>query len=148
MSFDPQVSRRTVLAVGAAGGVGSLVLAGCSNGSSGGDGSGGGSGGAPSQSAGKPLTALAAVPVGGAKAVKLPDGSPAVVFRSTATSAACFSAICTHEGCTVAPQGSKLDCPCHGSQFDAATGKVLRGPASQPLPRIDVSVTGGNVVTA
>ena len=40
------------------------------------------------------------------------DGSPAIVARPTATTAVAFSAICTHEGCTVNPAGSELDCPC------------------------------------
>src|SRR5436190_13150789 len=57
------------------------------------------------------------------------------------------SATCTHQGCTVnRPQGGHVNCPCHGSIFDAATGRVLRGPATQPLPEIPVSVQGGNVV--
>jgi Rieske Fe-S protein len=60
----------------------------------------------------------------------------------------CFSAICTHEGCTVLRSGNRLDCPCHGSVFDALTGAVLNGPAAEPLPRIPVRVTGGKVVLA
>jgi Rieske Fe-S protein len=141
MSSDPRITRRTVLAAGAAG-AGVAALAACSNGGSGSPAA------ATSQPSGKSLTAITAVPVGQCKSVELPDGSPAVVFRSGADAAACFSAICTHEGCTVAPNGTKLDCPCHGSQFDAATGKVLRGPATSPLARIDVSVADGKVVTA
>jgi cytochrome b6-f complex iron-sulfur subunit len=48
-------------------------------------------------------------------------------------------------GCTVNAQGNKLSCPCHGSEFDALTGKVLRGPAASPLPSIPVTVTNGDV---
>ena len=33
-------------------------------------------------------------------------------------------------------------------RFSALTGKVLNGPATQPLPQIPVTVTGGKVVTA
>jgi Rieske Fe-S protein len=131
------------LIVGASG-AGAAMLAACSGGSSTPSGGGGSD---TSQPAGKPLTALNAVPVGQAKAVNLPDGRPGVVARPTATTAACFSAICTHAGCTVAANGATLDCPCHGSQFNAVTGKVLRGPATQPLESIPVSVSGGNVVT-
>lgn len=123
-----------------AGGAGAVVLAACSGGSE---------PSAPkSQRAGTQITAVAAVPVGGAKAVSLPDGSPAIVARPTASTVACFSAICTHAGCTVAVHGAKLDCPCHGSQYDALTGRVLRGPAPRALPPIPVRLSGSEVVTA
>lgn len=58
-----------------------------------------------------------------------------------------FSAICTHLGCTVAPAGNRLDCPCHGSVFDAFTGKNLSGPAPRPLPGVVVHVAAGQVLT-
>jgi len=49
-----------------------------------------------------------------------------------------ISLTCTHQGCTVQPQGDgQLLCPCHGSLF-AADGTVLRGPAQQGLARFDV----------
>jgi len=100
------------------------------------------------QPAGKKLVALADVPVGGAKAVNLPDGTPGVVAQPTAGTAVCFSAICTHNGCTVAVHGKELDCPCHQSRFNAFTGAVLQAPATSPLPKIPVKVSGGDVVTA
>jgi Rieske Fe-S protein len=135
-------TRRAVLLAGA-GGAGMAVLAACST--AGGD----SSGGAPaSQSAGETLVTLADITIGRCVAVTLPDGGPAVVARPTAEGAVCFSAVCTHLGCTVAPNGAKLNCPCHGSQFSALTGKVLQGPASQALPRIPVTVRNGKVVTA
>ena len=41
------------------------------------------------------------------------------------------SAICTHMGCVVRWNSLEacFDCPCHGSQFAAADGSVLNGPA-------------------
>jgi nitrite reductase/ring-hydroxylating ferredoxin subunit len=136
---DDQPTRRAALLAGA-GGAGVLALAACSPRT-------GGAAQPTSQPAGRQLVALDAVPVGGAKSVSLPDGSPAVVARPTSTSAVCFSAVCTHEGCTVAPNGNRLDCPCHGSVFDALTGAVRNGPAVQPLQRISVRVVAGKVVT-
>jgi Rieske Fe-S protein len=137
---ESSVSRRAVLAAGA-GGVGVVALAACSAG-------GGGASPPTHVSAGKQLTALSTVAVGEAKSVSLPDGSPGIVARPTAGTAVCFSAICTHQGCTVAPNGNRLDCPCHGSRYNALTGAVINGPATQPLAKIPVTVTNGQVVTA
>jgi len=147
MTMDSPMTRRTLLAASAAGaGAAALssTLAACSAGSSGSGGSGDSSG----QPAGRKLVALADVPVGGAAAVKLPDGTPGVVARPTAAEARCFSAICTHQGCTVAVKGKELDCPCHGSRFNALTGAVLSGLAPRALDKVPVTVKGGEVVTA
>jgi Rieske Fe-S protein len=70
-----------------------------------------------------------------------------VITRDGAGAVHAVSATCTHQGCTVAaPRRGVVTCPCHGSQFDAATGKVLRGPATAPLPTVDVRVQGNSVV--
>ncbi|MGA3148518.1 MAG: Rieske (2Fe-2S) protein [Acidimicrobiales bacterium] len=52
-----------------------------------------------------------------------------------------FDAICPHAGCTVAYQRSAhlIACPCHGSEFDAGTGDVIRGPATRGLTTISVT---------
>src|SRR3954447_8337088 len=139
MTMDTTMTRRALLGAGAAG-AGAAALAACTSSTSG--------GGSKAQTSGHKLVALADVPVGGAAAVTLADGSPAVVARPSAGAAACFSAICTHNGCTVAVKGKQLDCPCHQSRFNAFTGAVLQGPASSPLPKIPVKVSGGEVVTA
>ena len=49
-----------------------------------------------------------------------------------------FSTSCTHAGCRIG-KGTEtvLQCNCHGSQFEAATGKPLRGPAIKPLNELD-----------
>ncbi len=91
---------------------------------------------------GQLLAAVAAIPQGGGKIVQNP---PVVLIRSGAQVHA-FSAICTHQGCTVATVANgTIDCPCHGSKFDAATGKVVAGPAPSPLPKIAVTVRNGEV---
>jgi Rieske Fe-S protein len=132
-------TRRTVLLTGA-GGIGAVALAACA--------AGGAAGGPkPSTKRDEPVAKLADVGVGTAIGATLADGAPVIVSRPAAGRVVCLSAICTHAGCTVAPSGTTLNCPCHGSQFDALTGKVLRGPATQPLPRIDVTVRNGEVVT-
>ena len=137
---DSTVSRRAVLAGGVAG-AGVVALAACTP--------GGGAGVAPktNQSAGQRLESLDKVPVGQAVSVQLPDGSAGILARPTASTAACFSATCTHQGCTVLPAGQQLQCPCHGSVFNALTGAVINGPAAQPLAQIPVHVAGGEVFT-
>lgn len=130
-------TRRTVVVLGATA-AGASLLAACSGGGSGGSAGSAASGGA--------LVALADVPVGGAVAAKDASGAPVVVAQPTAGTAVAFSAICTHMGCQVAPAGNQLNCPCHGSQYDAATGAVLRGPAAKPLPPVAVHVANGQVV--
>jgi Rieske Fe-S protein len=70
-----------------------------------------------------------------------------VLTRSGGGAVHAVSATCTHQGCTVgSPRHGVVTCPCHGSQFDAATGKVLRGPATEPLPTVAVRVQGDSVV--
>lgn len=59
-----------------------------------------------------------------------------------------MSAICTHQGCTVATiEGGTINCPCHGSKFNL-DGSVAAGPASKPLPPKQVSVDGEFIVLA
>jgi nitrite reductase/ring-hydroxylating ferredoxin subunit len=41
--------------------------------------------------------------------------------------------------------GKTLMCQCDGSQFDVTTGRVLRGPATQPLVLHEVSEKGGDI---
>jgi glycine/D-amino acid oxidase-like deaminating enzyme/nitrite reductase/ring-hydroxylating ferredoxin subunit len=57
------------------------------------------------------------------------------VYRTGEGEVLAFSARCPHLGCAVrwSPQEKSWDCPCHGSRFDAQTGAVLNGPASDPL---------------
>jgi nitrite reductase/ring-hydroxylating ferredoxin subunit len=59
-----------------------------------------------------------------------------------------FDDLCTHEGCQLSAgilTGTTLMCPCHGSQFDVASGGVLRGPAKRPLTTYDVREQGGEI---
>lgn len=91
------------------------------------------------------LTSLNALPVGGIVAVTI-DKIPAFVVRPAENTIGAFSAICTHQGCTVTDGGDALDCACHGARFARMTGAVLRGPATEPLPPIAVHVNGNDVL--
>ena len=55
------------------------------------------------------------------------------------------STVCTHMGCSVGAAGKQLDCPCHGSVFDAQTGAVVNGPAQTPLQSYQVAQVGNEI---
>jgi Rieske Fe-S protein len=94
---------------------------------------------------GSPLARLADVPSGGGVVVK--DAN--VVITRDATQVHAFSATCTHQGCTVdGVTDGRITCPCHGSAFDATTGKVVQGPATTGLAPVDVTVTDGEITLA
>ncbi|MBO4256003.1 Rieske (2Fe-2S) protein [Streptomyces griseorubiginosus] len=70
-----------------------------------------------------------------------------VVSRGENGSLKAYSTICTHAGCPINKlEGTTLVCPCHGSEFDARTGKVLRSPATEPLHALPVATRNGKIV--
>ena len=80
-------------------------------------------------------------------AIKLqPAGHPDPIYvLAGASGFAALSPICTHRGCTVDVNGSRLVCPCHGSTYDRE-GRVLKGPAERALRRYQVSREGDSLV--
>jgi 3-phenylpropionate/trans-cinnamate dioxygenase ferredoxin subunit len=61
-----------------------------------------------------------------------------------------FDDTCTHSGCSLAHgslEGTTVTCACHGSQFDVASGAVLRGPAQRPVRSHQVEVRGSDLLT-
>src|SRR5215213_8584672 len=120
----------------------------------GGGGSGGSGGGSKKSSggdAGAGGTAIASESeVAPGSALKFEDsGNPAFLVHLDNGKFVAYSAICTHQGCTVAYKDGNLACPCHGSVFDPANGaSVVAGPAQRPLPEIPVKVRGDEVVKA
>lgn len=90
-------------------------------------------------------TALAAV-------ADIPDGGSlvanGVLLARTGNTVTGRSPVCTHAQCTVAAAMAEAECPCHGSKFNASTGAVLNGPATEPLPEVAVTVKDGNVFPA
>ena len=78
------------------------------------------------------------------------SGSPGVLFKSK-TGVYAYSAVCTHEGCTVQYNSASknLQCGCHGAVFDPGKdGTVVTGPTNKPLPKIKVAVEGAWIVEA
>ena len=172
--LEEKISRGRFIRLGGALGVGAAsasVLAACGGG--GGESGSGGSGGGGSQgggsNTGEPNTGE---PNGGGgsnqtqaaggqaiaqtsevapdSAVEFRDsGSPALLVHLDSGDFVAYSAVCTHQGCTVAYQDGQLACPCHGSVFDPADGAaVVAGPAPRPLQEIPIRVRGGEVLRA
>ena len=78
------------------------------------------------------------------------QGIPAILFR-TKVGVFAYSAICTHQGCTVSYDSSSkhLKCPCHGAEFDPANGaKAVAGPTQTALAKVKVATSGAWVVEA
>ena len=69
-----------------------------------------------------------------------------IVAHTDATTFVAVSQACTHQGTTVQLQESqhRFHCPNHGSNFNL-NGSVINGPASSPLRRYNVTVTGNNI---
>lgn len=82
------------------------------------------------------------LPANSARQIRNPrTGGPAVLIRLPGGEMVAYSAVCTHQGCTVGydPRRRLLACPCHGSTFDPARGaRVLSGPATRPLEELQL----------
>jgi cytochrome b6-f complex iron-sulfur subunit len=106
------------------------------------------SSGGDAKAGGKAIASESQVAPGSAFTFK-DSGNPAVLVHLDNGDFVAYSAVCTHQGCTVAYKDGNLACPCHGSVFDPADGAaVVAGPAPRPLPEIPVKVQGGEVVQA
>ncbi len=79
------------------------------------------------------------------------SGQPAVLIHLPSGQFVSYSAVCTHEGCTVAYDTSRhmLVCPCHRAIFDPThNGQGVSGPSRRPLPTLSVRVDAqGNAYT-
>jgi len=103
-----------------------------------------------SSSSSQAIAKVSDISIGKAIHIKDAQGAPGYIFRTKAGVFA-YSAICTHQGCTVNfnSDNSHFQCPCHGAEFDPANGaKVLAGPAPSPLTKIKISVQGNNIFLA
>ena len=98
----------------------------------------------------KKIVKTSKFPVGSSLKFIAGNGAPAYLFR-TKSGVFAYSAICTHQGCTVdyLKAGKKLVCPCHGGSFDPfSEGKVVAGPPQRPLDKISVSIKSDWIVQA
>ncbi|MDP6041757.1 MAG: Rieske (2Fe-2S) protein [Candidatus Latescibacteria bacterium] len=73
-------------------------------------------------------------------------GAPVVIIRQAEEEFLVLSSICTHQACEVNLPGEgdpQIWCECHDSLFERTSGRVLRGPATAPLPRFESTYDKG-----
>ena len=96
----------------------------------------------------KKIVKASKFPVGSSRKFVSTNGAPAFLFR-TKSGVFAYSAICTHQGCTVdyLKAGKKLVCPCHGASYDPfKSGKPVAGPTNRPLDKISVTIKNDWIV--
>ena len=106
--------------------------------------------GSRAQAASAQIIRLTKIKVGGTYQFQLPNGAPALLFR-TKTGVFAYQTICTHQGGLTKYFSPKklLVCSVHNASFDPfKKGAVVTGPATDPLPTVKVAVKSGWVVLA
>ncbi|OEJ96855.1 Rieske (2Fe-2S) protein [Streptomyces thermolilacinus] len=94
-------------------------------------------------SGGRVLAPTSGIPVGGGRVFA---DEKVVVTQPAEGEFKAFSAVCTHQGCTVGSVTNGLiNCPCHASRFRIADASVASGPATRPLPERKITVEDGSV---
>ena len=155
----PGPARRTVFAaVGAVGIAATLTACGESDdkasdtsapADSGSSDAGGGSSadsGAAGGAGGTELAKTSDIPECGGKVF---EAQKVVVTQPTAGTFKAFTAVCTHQGCSVKKiEKNVINCPCHNSNFSAEDGSVKSGPAPKPLAEAKITVNGDSIMLA
>ena len=106
--------------------------------------------GGRAEAASTQIIRLTKIKVGGTYQFQLPNGAPALLFR-TKTGVFAYQTICTHQGGMTKYFSAKkvLVCSVHNASFDPfKKGAVVTGPATNPLPTVKVAVKSGWVVLA
>ncbi|MBQ1100641.1 Rieske (2Fe-2S) protein [Streptomyces sp. b94] len=105
-----------------------------------------GDGGSGGENTGAALAATADIPEGGGKVFA---DRKVVVTQPAAGEFKAFSATCTHQGCAVkSVSDGVINCPCHNSNFSITDGSVQSGPATKPLPAVQITVSGDSIQMA
>ncbi len=75
-------------------------------------------------------------------------GGTRIAVANVAGTFYAFDDTCTHVGCSLAEgdlEEKTVICPCHGSEFDVASGAVLQGPARRPVKTYETRVEGDSL---
>ena len=74
-----------------------------------------------------------------------------IVICHSAAGFHALAGVCTHAESRMAEgrlRGTRIICPLHAAAFDVRDGRVLSGPATQPLDTYDVRIRDGAVEVA
>jgi nitrite reductase/ring-hydroxylating ferredoxin subunit len=73
-----------------------------------------------------------------------------IVVAVTEEGVSVFDGFCSHAEFKLADcrlrRGCEIECPMHGARFQALDGAVLKGPATEPLERIESRVENGTLM--
>lgn len=135
-------ARRTVVAAAGAAGLAAALTA-CGGSDEATSGTTGGSGSGDTAIGAEQFASTSDIPEGGGKVFA---DHKVVVTQPTAGEFKAFSATCTHQGCAVkSVADGVINCPCHDSNFSISDGSVQSGPAMQPLPAVEITVSGDSI---
>jgi Rieske Fe-S protein len=94
-------------------------------------------------SAADKIASAADIPVNGGKVI---EQAKVVITQPEAGTFKAFTAVCPHQGCLVNEVvDNVINCPCHGSQFSASDGSVIKGPATEGLAAAGINVNGEDI---
>jgi Rieske Fe-S protein len=146
MGEDLQSRRAVIAGVGVGGLALALTACGSNDATSGTQASAATTESSAPAAAGGALAKTSEIPVGGGTVFK---EQKVVVVQPKSGEFKAFSAICTHQGCSVSSVANgTIDCPCHGSKFKIEDGSVTAGPAKKPLPEQQIKVDGDQITLA
>jgi Rieske Fe-S protein len=143
LALTGAMTRRTLIVRGGLSALALGALSSCTN---------YGSGATPSQAG--PSSAAAGAAVTTTKA-DIPVGSgkifaeaQTVITQPKSGQFKAFTAICTHQQCTVADVTTTINCNCHGSKFSITDGSVVNGPAQLPLAAKKLTASGNKLTVS
>ncbi len=87
--------------------------------------------------------------VGAAKVFQYPGPNDnCLLVRVNEAKYVAYSQKCTHLSCAVIYSAEKrmLACPCHNGYFSIEDGHVIQGPPPRPLPRVELELSGGQLI--
>jgi Rieske Fe-S protein len=138
-----ELTRRTLIIRGGLSALAIGALSSCTN---------YGNGAAPTQAGSTAASTVAGVtttkadiPVGSGKIFA---DAQTVITQPKSGQFKAFTAICTHQQCTVADVTTTINCNCHGSKFSITDGSVVNGPAQNPLAAKTLKASGDKLTVS